>query len=160
MRFKVGDQIVVNGIACEITAAYNSFGENHYTLQDIYKNVMTGIPESHLGSGDKYEAINSGLLVESDVVPIPDETSFMKIAKEVAEIVAEKNKAYGNSHKTVADFFKLLYPSGIKPEQYQDALTLARIFDKFSRIASGNEAFQQEDARRDIVGYALLLAKR
>jgi hypothetical protein len=49
----------------------------------------------------------------------------------------------------------VLYPSGIKPEQYTDALAIIRVIDKLFRIANNKDAFS-ESPWRDIAGYALL----
>ena len=79
---------------------------------------------------------------------------FQEIAKNIGETVIRKNKVYGNSFGKSADFIRLLYPNGIKPEQYDDVLLLARIFDKLVRIATG--AKDEEDPYSDIAGYAIL----
>jgi len=80
---------------------------------------------------------------------------YEKIGLDVGKLVDEKQKAYGNSFGKAGDFLKLLYPDGIQPEQYGDALTLVRIFDKQMRIATMKDAFG-ESPYRDIAGYGLL----
>jgi hypothetical protein len=80
---------------------------------------------------------------------------FEKIATEIGSIVAKKNKAYGNSFAKSGTFLQLLYPDGIKPDQYDDALLLVRIFDKQMRIATAPDAFG-EDPYADIAGYGVL----
>jgi hypothetical protein len=85
----------------------------------------------------------------------PRAINFVELAREVGELITEKNQAYGSSFAKTGEFFKLLYPAGIKPEQYRDALILARIFDKIMRIATAADAFG-ESPYRDLAGYALL----
>ena len=80
---------------------------------------------------------------------------FTKIARDIGNIVVEKNAAYGDSVATSADFLKLLYPDGVTPEQYGNMLLLIRIFDKQKRIASDKDAFG-ENPYKDIAGYAIL----
>jgi hypothetical protein len=80
---------------------------------------------------------------------------FRRIAAEVGDLVAEKNVAYGNAFETVNDALRLLYPNGVAPEQYGDALALVRIWDKMMRIATDKDAFG-ESPYRDIAGYGLL----
>jgi hypothetical protein len=70
------------------------------------------------------------------------------------KLVSEKNKAYGDSITSSEKIFTILYPKGIKVEQYKDILLVIRILDKISRIANDKEAFG-EDAFEDIVGYAI-----
>jgi hypothetical protein len=82
-------------------------------------------------------------------------TEFQRVAKEIGDLVTEKNKAYGDSFAKTGEFLQLLYPDGIKPEQYGDALSLVRIFDKMMRIATDRDAFG-ESPYRDIAGYSLL----
>lgn len=80
---------------------------------------------------------------------------FETFAAEIGKVVDEKNKAYGNSFAEAGEFLKILYPSGIPLESYNDALTLTRIFDKLKRIATNNDPFG-EDPFFDIAGYAIL----
>ncbi len=80
---------------------------------------------------------------------------YEDLARQVGQLVDQKNKAYGNSFGESADFLKILYPNGVKPEQYTDMLCVVRIFDKLKRIATSKDAFS-ENPYRDIVGYGLL----
>ena len=80
---------------------------------------------------------------------------FVKIAKQVGELVTKKNKAYGNSFAESCKILEILFPNGVTPEQYQDLLTVTRILDKLFRIATDPGAFN-EDPWRDIAGYSLL----
>lgn len=80
---------------------------------------------------------------------------FKAIGAEIGALVQEKNAAYGDSFAKSGDFLRLLYPDGIRPEQYGDALTLVRMFDKQMRIATKKNAFG-ESAFGDLVGYAIL----
>jgi hypothetical protein len=79
--------------------------------------------------------------------------------RELGELVARKNVAYGSSFARAGEFLKLLYPDGIQPHQYTDALLLVRIFDKQMRIATAKRAFG-ESPYRDIAGYGLLGAAK
>lgn len=81
--------------------------------------------------------------------------NYKELGTEIGSLVDEKNKAYGNSFEKCGDFLKLLYPNGIQPDQYGDALALVRIFDKQIRIATKKEAFS-ESPYRDITGYGML----
>jgi hypothetical protein len=78
-----------------------------------------------------------------------------EIAGEIGKLVEEKNAAYGSSFAKAGDFLRLLYPDGIPPEKYQDALLLVRIFDKQMRIATAKDALG-ESPYRDIAGYGIL----
>lgn len=81
--------------------------------------------------------------------------SYEKIGQGVGALVDEKNQAYGDSFAKCGEFLKLLYPNGMRPHQYTDALCQVRIFDKQMRIATRPDAFG-ESPYRDIAGYALL----
>ena len=83
------------------------------------------------------------------------ENKFEAAAAHVASVVTRKNKAYGDSFGKSAEFLNLLFPNGVKPEQYDDCLTLVRIFDKMMRIATG--AKDEEFPYVDINGYSLLM---
>lgn len=77
------------------------------------------------------------------------------IGVEIGELVESKNATYGSSFEVSGDFLKLLYPSGIRPDEYGDALLLVRIFDKQMRIATNKHALG-ESPYRDIAGYGIL----
>jgi len=76
-------------------------------------------------------------------------------ARELGELLVSKNLAYGSSFLKAGEFLALLYPAGIRPEQYGDALLLVRIFDKCMRAATRKGAFG-ESPYLDIAGYGLL----
>jgi hypothetical protein len=78
-----------------------------------------------------------------------------QLAKEIGDLVVEKNKAYGDAVASVGDALRLLFPQGIAPEQYNDLGLIVRIWDKLSRIANKKDAFG-ENPYKDIMGYSLL----
>ena len=76
-------------------------------------------------------------------------------ADEIGQLLAEKNKAYGDAALTSSEALRLLYPDGIPPEAYTDVLLLTRVWDKMKRIATQKGAFE-ESPWQDIAGYGLL----
>ena len=83
------------------------------------------------------------------------ENKFMPIAVKIAELVQEKNTAYGDAAGKSVEYLKLLYPNGVRPEQYQNMLLLVRDFDKNMRIATDEDALG-ESPWGDKAGYAIL----
>ena len=81
---------------------------------------------------------------------------YERIASEVGKLVTEKNTSYGDSFAKSGDILRILYPAGLKPHQFVDALAVVRILDKLFRIANDKRAFSESPAR-DIAGYALLM---
>lgn len=80
---------------------------------------------------------------------------FEKLGQEIGKLVAEKQIAYGDSFGKAGDVLRILYPDGIRPDQYDDAMCLVRIIDKMFRIATAKDSFG-ESPYRDITGYGLL----
>lgn len=80
---------------------------------------------------------------------------YVAIATEVGKLIKEKQFAYGDSFSKSKQIINILYPDGISPDKYQDALTIIRIIDKLFRIANKKNAFG-ESPYKDIAGYALL----
>lgn len=80
---------------------------------------------------------------------------YEELGRSVGSLVDVKNKAYGSAFDDAGEFLTILYPNGIQPEQYGDALALVRIFDKMKRIATDKDALG-ESPYRDIAGYGLL----
>ena len=85
---------------------------------------------------------------------------FESLGLEVGKLVTEKDAAYGNSFGTAPKILALLYPDGVRVDQYADLLTVVRMLDKLKRVATAN-ADDPEDAWEDLCGYSLLrLAER
>ena len=80
---------------------------------------------------------------------------YVAMGTAIGALVQEKNAAYGDSFACSGEFLRLLYPNGIAPEQYLDALGVVRVFDKLKRIATDKDALG-ETPWRDIAGYGLL----
>lgn len=85
--------------------------------------------------------------------------SFESIGWNVGELVQRKQRAYGDSFGRSGECLRQMFPEGIKPDQYDDLLTIARILDKLFRIANNPKAFE-ENPWQDICGYAILAMKR
>ena len=85
--------------------------------------------------------------------------TYEQLGTEIGQLVDCKNAAYGSSFAKCGDFLRLLFPQGIPPHRLEDALLLARIFDKQMRIATDQDAFG-ETPFADIAGYGLLGARR
>lgn len=92
-------------------------------------------------------------------VPYQDQSPYMDKAVEIANLVISKQVAYGDSFGQAGRVLEILYPSGIKCDQYNDVLTIVRVLDKLFRIANQKDAFN-EDPWKDIMGYALLSTVR
>ena len=81
--------------------------------------------------------------------------SYVHEAINIAELITKKQVAYGDAFGQSKRVIEVLYPKGISPEQYQDALAVIRIIDKLFRIANKKFIFD-ENPWQDIAGYALL----
>lgn len=81
------------------------------------------------------------------------------IGEDVGLLVAAKQAAYGDSFGRAGEVLRVLYPDGIRPDQYGDLLTIARVLDKLFRVATDRDAFG-ESPWRDVAGYALLAVNR
>ena len=81
--------------------------------------------------------------------------NFANIGNKVGKLVSDKQRAYGDSFGRSGECLRQMFPEGIKPNQYDDLLTIAWILDKLFRIANNPTAFD-ENPYQDIVGYGLL----
>lgn len=82
-------------------------------------------------------------------------TLYEQTAEEIGKLVSEKNTAYGSSFAESHKILSVLYPKGILPHQYTDALAIIRVIDKLFRIATDKDAFG-ETPWQDIAGYGIL----
>ena len=80
---------------------------------------------------------------------------FMQLATELGKLLAEKNQAYGDAFSKTTQILTLLYPQGIKVQQFKDVHVLVRMLDKMSRIAQDNDPLG-ESPYKDLAGYAIL----
>ncbi len=81
--------------------------------------------------------------------------TYEQIGSAIGKLVQEKNDAYGDSFSRSGEVLKILFPTGIKPEQFTDALTIVRVVDKLFRVATNKDAFG-ENPWGDVAGYAIL----
>lgn len=81
------------------------------------------------------------------------EIDFQTIGKEIGNLVSEKNKAYNNSLNSVGDILKILYPNGIKIEEYHIVSTLVRLLDKLKRMSADPN---NQENYIDLAGYCIL----
>lgn len=84
--------------------------------------------------------------------------SLKEFSEQIGNLLEEKNKAYGNSVSISGEFLKWLYPNGVSVEQFNNMLTLIRIFDKMKRIATNKDALN-ENPFLDLIGYSILRLK-
>lgn len=82
-----------------------------------------------------------------------------EIGEELGRLVRDKNIAYGSSFETCVEHMKILYPDGISPDQYTDALLVVRVLDKLNRISNKKGAFG-ESPWADVAGYGICGAKK
>ena len=83
--------------------------------------------------------------------------TYDEIAQELVQLLEVKRQAYGDAFDNVSEILKILYPEGVKPEDYQNLLTLTRILDKIYRITNNDTT---EDAWFDIAGYCFLSMRK
>ncbi len=88
-----------------------------------------------------------------------DALPYALMGQKIGELVEQKQAAYGDSFGKAGNILRELYPDGIRPEQYDDALCIVRIIDKLFRVATDRDAFG-ESPYRDIAGYGILGAFR
>ena len=86
-----------------------------------------------------------------------EENKFMPLAKDIADLVEQKDKAYGSAFEITGKLIAILYPNGVQPSQYGSLLAITRILDKIVRIANNDgEDPMNENPFMDILGYSLL----
>jgi hypothetical protein len=78
-----------------------------------------------------------------------------QLGRQIGKLVDDKDISYGNAIDTVPALMRVLYPNGVKPEQYRDFCLLVRDMDKSCRIALGVKKFQGENPWLDKAGYGL-----
>jgi hypothetical protein len=88
-----------------------------------------------------------------------DDGVYPRLGREIGELVAGKQIQYGRASEKAGSIMALLYPAGIPPHQYRDALLVVRVLDKLSRIAQRGPDRQDlggESPWQDLAGYGLI----
>lgn len=78
---------------------------------------------------------------------------------DVGLLVASKQVQYGDAVTRTAEVLRVLYPDGIRLDQYADVFLVTRVVDKLSRISSrspGGLGRGGESPYNDIAGYGIL----
>jgi hypothetical protein len=81
---------------------------------------------------------------------------YHALAARIADLVTTKQQQYGDAFGVAPQILALLYPDGVRVEQYDDLLAVVRILDKLKRIATDKQG-DGENPAQDIAGYALLM---
>lgn len=79
---------------------------------------------------------------------------YEAMGKAIGALVDVKNHQYGDAFHQTGKILAILYPKGVRPEQYNDMLAVVRVLDKLFRVANGKQG--NEDPWQDISGYGLL----
>ena len=79
---------------------------------------------------------------------------YIKKALELGRLVETKQEQYGDSWGKAGRILEILYPDGVRPDQYHTFLGITRVIDKLCRLANGNQG--EENAWEDLAGYGLL----
>ena len=77
----------------------------------------------------------------------------------LGDLLVEKQTQYGDSVGSTGAILRQLYPTGIRPDQYDNLQLVVRVLDKLKRIASqGPDGTDRggESPWRDIGGYGIL----
>ncbi len=84
---------------------------------------------------------------------------FSKKAEAIGALVERKQVEYGDAYGRAGQVIAVLYPDGIRPDQYGDALGVVRVLDKLFRIAQRGKSgvdLGKESPWDDIAGYGVL----
>lgn len=94
---------------------------------------------------------------ETTIASRPD--SLRTLSVKLGNLIEEKSKAYGDSAGKSGQILAILYPDGVQPHQYDDALLVTRVLDKLSRLAQRGTSGRDlggESPWIDVWGYASL----
>lgn len=115
-----------------------------FTVKDVNQKLQYELAQREQGFGPE------------DDEPIPYQVvgKYESLGKAIGALVDRKNKQYGDAFNRGGSILEVLYPDGVRPEQYRDMLGVIRVVDKLFRVANGKQG--QEDPWQDIAGYELL----
>lgn len=80
---------------------------------------------------------------------------YEEIGGFIGALVDKQNRTFMQSFRRTGDILRILYPHGIRPDQYEDLLAQVRIIDQQFQIAAQKSA-ASENPWQHIAGYGLL----
>lgn len=113
------------------------------------------------------ELVKKGLVTppvaaSKDEVVAEPATDFVGVANEIGALLVVKDAAYGSAFEKTKEIFKILFPTGLPVDAYDDALSIMRILDKICRLGvlctnpeKNKTTERSEDAWMDIAGYSI-----
>jgi hypothetical protein len=140
----------------EPAAAANQEPERE-KVESATQSVAQEEPEITVKDVLQYELAQRGQgFGPEDDEPIPYQVvgKYESLGKAIGALVDRKNKQYGDAFNRGGSILEVLYPDGVRPEQYRDMLGVIRVVDKLFRVANGKQG--SEDPWQDIAGYGLL----
>ncbi len=106
-------------------------------------------------AGIKIPPAHMGMTHEEDI------KWFEAMCSELATQAETKREAYGENLSNSRKFLEVLYPEGIPPSAYHEAMVMLRIFDKFCRRANKHRDpkgwAEQENPWLDVAGYGIAM---
>lgn len=81
--------------------------------------------------------------------------NYEEIGRKIGRLVSEKQKAYGDSYGNSGKILEILFPNGVRVDQYKELLAICRVVDKLFRLAN-DPHYGDESPWGDICGYSLL----
>src|SRR5690606_15502904 len=105
----------------ELEVLLNEMAED----RDNWKQTAQEAKQAVVELEAEYKTLDSQVVGIEPRYEIPG--SFEELGLQIGALVADKNAAYGDSFAKTGEFLKLLYPNGIQPHQFKDALCLVRI---------------------------------
>lgn len=130
-------------------------GHEVSVLIDLLRNYFLEEAAGVCGFKAKEEVLRENRIPEEVNGSTRFPGKYEELGKEIGELVDKKNAAYGDSFNKSGNILRELYPKGIRPDQYDDAMGIVRVIDKMFRIATDKAAFG-ENPWQDIGGYGIL----
>lgn len=147
MVFRIGEDVMV----LQVGPDKGKVGKISRRIIDVNVGVMGDSYDVDLEDAKEIRFMG----IELIGVSIQTDNKYHTASIDIASLVIEKQKSYGDSFGKSGQIMKILYPDGIPLEKVDDALTIVRVIDKLFRIATKRDAFG-ESPWKDIMGYALL----
>jgi len=117
-------------------------------MKMISKKLNTGLKKRVVGYAVKKIVI--AMMKKRDNI-------FELKASRLAAILDFKHSSYGRTFYKIPKILEILWPGGIKCEEYEQLLAIIRVLDKIARLSNNTQ--DKEDPWSDIAGYGLLMMK-
>lgn len=133
---------------------------SQHTFMQLAEIGLRYLQSCQQGTSDEVPFSGDGSQQQEHQEDSDGDSGYEALGAAIGRLVTQKQAQYGDSFGIAPKILALLYPDGVKLDQYDSLLSVVRVLDKLKRAATHHPS-DEESPWEDIGGYSILeLAKK